>query len=197
MKKLLLTTAIICAGSGALAGKLEFVPAPLPPIPAPVIQAWTGPYVGVQAGIGNGDISSVNGSLVDITGPIYGLHAGYLFDFGAIVVGAEVDYNLADITGNLDGPATITELYHIKARAGYDAGSVFLYGTGGYAYGTFEFGSTNSIDAVFYGAGAEYMISSNWSAGAEVLFHSFEDVTGSGAFDLDVTTIQARASYHF
>ena len=200
MKKLLLTAAVICTGSSAMAGALEFVPAPLPPMPAPVLQAWTGPYVGAQAGVGNADLITNGTPAVSLSGPVYGLHAGYLHDFGTLVIGAEVDYNLADISGEFDGEAVITDLAHLKARVGADLGQVLLYGTGGYAYTTIELFNGSSVyegQGLFYGVGAEYLINANWSAGAEYLVHQFEDVGGAGFLDIDLTTIQARASYHF
>lgn len=200
MKKLLLTTALLSAATSAMAGKLEFVPAPLVPIAPPVVQAWTGPYVGVQAGLGNADFIVQGQRGVTMSGPVYGLHAGYLYDFGTLVVGAEVDYNLANITGFYDGEVVITDLYHVKARAGIDAGSALIYATAGYGYATvenFDGSDVYNTSGVFYGGGAEFNVTSNWTAGAEILFHDFNDVSGGGFYDIDLTTIQARASYHF
>ena len=182
-----------------MAGALEFVPPPLPPIATPVEELWTGPYVGVQAGLGTTQLAFQGTPQVDLSGPVYGVHAGFLYDFGSIVAGIEGDYNLANISGEFDGNAEITELYHAKLRLGYDAGSLLIYGTAGYAYTTIELFDGSSVysgNGVFYGAGADYMISSNWTAGAEVLLHEFDDLDGSG-FGFDLTTVQARVSYHF
>ena len=202
MNKILITSTALLAATSALAGGPTYVPVPVAPIATPVIvtlPTWTGPYLGVQAGIGNGDLLDDGESVSDMSGPVYGLHGGYMYDFGSIVVGGEVDYNFADVSGDFDGGESITDLYHLKARAGYDAGSLLIYGTAGYAYASVEFDPSTTYDTegVFYGVGAEYKISSNWTAGAEVLMHDLEDKSGAMGYDIDLTTVQARASYHF
>lgn len=207
MKLLLATSVAALSASVALAGGPVFVPAPLPPIPAPIVEAWSGPYVGVQAGLGNGTLALGPAGPDQValeSGPVYGLHAGYNFDLGSIVLGAEIDYNLADIVSEeIDGVVTVTALAHLKARVGYDLGSALVYGVGGMAYMETEwpggFSGDLSDTGVFYGVGAEYMISSNWSAGVEYLYHDFEDFGSVGftEYNVELHTIQARASYHF
>lgn len=196
--KLLLTTSVVAlSASMALAGGPVFVPPPLPPIPEPIVQAWTGPYVGVQAGLGNAELRFSADFTGDLSGPIYGVHAGYNFDLGSIVLSAEVDYNLADITGDFDGEAAITSVAHLKARVGYDLGSVMVYGVGGLAYIELDSPVGGERDSgAFYGAGAEYMFSSNWSAGVEYLYHQIDEFDNT-PINLELQTVQARVSYHF
>lgn len=199
MKFLLATSLVALSTSAAIAGAPVFVPAPLPPIPAPIVQAWTGPYVGVQAGMGNADLSFSQDFTGELSGPIYGIHAGYNFDLGSIILSAEVDYNLADISGNFDGEATVTSVAHLKARVGYDLGSAMVYGVGGMAYIDLElpFVGELSDSGAFYGVGAEYLFNPDWSAGVEYLVHSAIESFGGSSTTLELQTIQARVSYHF
>lgn len=199
MRKNLLFTAAILAAGPAVAGNVAVVPVgPVVTVPAPVVGDWTGPYVGLQLGSGSADMWTGN-TLTPLSGGVYGIHAGYNFDLGKIVLGAEIDYNDASISGNFDGAAEITSIAHLKARVGVDLGKVLVYGVGGVAYVDMElFGGTSkfSDNGAFYGIGVEYLISDKWSAGVEYLHHNFEPFDGS-FFDLEIDTIQARASYHF
>lgn len=206
MNKLLTLTAAMMAGSAAFAGTPIFVPEPLPPIVQEPIQDWSGLYVGVQAGYGTGTIvvpSNVTAfQTADGDGFLYGVHLGYNFDLGNFVLGAEIDYNLASITfeeGFFGGTETpeITDLAHLKARVGYDLGSALVYGVGGIAAATIVgVAGADTDTGYFAGLGAEYRIGSDWSVGAEYLFHQFEEFDDT-IFDLDLQTIQARVSYHF
>lgn len=203
--KLLLATSIIALSTGAvMAGAPVFIPAPLPVIPAPV-QDWTGPYAGLQAGIITGSaprpVNATFGNDTEVNGSIYGAHVGYNYDMGSLVLGGEIDYNVGQIDVEAFDGTTNEDfaLAHLKARVGYDLGSVLVYGVAGMAY--FETsGPGGAADDVgpFGGVGAEYRISTHWSAGAEYLYHLFDEF-GDGPGDPDVTihTFMARASYHF
>lgn len=200
MKKLfLITAAALCAGP-ALAGSVVFVPEPEPLIIVPVVQEWTGPYAGVQLGYGSGELGS--GQLsnpASLEGMLYGAHLGYNYDLGNIVLGAEIDYNFSDVMGSFDGDANVPVLAHIKARVGYDAGQTLIYGVAGLAYAEMDLfgGSSAYTDTGFFGGiGVEHKISTNWTAGLEYLYHSFDDFGGS-SFDIELQTIHARASFHF
>ncbi len=199
MKKLLLATAAALAVSPALAGNIVFVPEPDVAVIAPV-EEWTGPYAGIQLGYGFGDLSSGQAAApIDLEGMLYGAHVGYNFDMGNVVLGAELDYNLSDVTGSFDGEVNVPVLAHAKARIGFDAGNTLIYGVAGLAYAEMDMfdGSSEYTDSGFFGGlGIDHKISANWTAGAEYLFHSFSDFGGSG-LDLELQTIQARASLHF
>lgn len=199
MKNLFLITAAALAAGPALAGSVVYVPEPIAAIVAPV-EAWTGPYAGIQLGYGFGDLSSgqVAGP-ISLEGMVYGVHVGYNFDMGDVVLGAELDYNLSDVTGSFDGPVNVPVLAHAKARLGYDMGQTLAYGVAGLAYAEMDMfggGSEYTDTGFFGGVGMEHKISANWTAGLEYLYHNFEDFGGSG-LDLELQTIQARASFHF
>lgn len=198
MKHTLCLSALLLSTTAAIAGGPVYVPPPVIPLVQPVEQ-WTGPYAGVQLGYGIAETGSPNSTSFDMNGMVYGVHAGYNYDLGTIIISGELDYNLANINGTFDGDAVVKTLAHAKARIGYDMGSAMLYGTGGMAYAESElFNGTSSYSGTGYfgGVGIEYMISNNWGVGAEYLYHQFNDFY-FGDTDLKLQTIQARASYHF
>ncbi len=167
--------------------------------PAPVIAPtradgdWSGFYTGIQ--LGYGDVNSSTDTL-DGNGLIGGVHAGYRFDFGTYVVGAELDYDASkiDLGAGADELDSVTRL---KLQAGADLGRTYLYGTLGAAYADATVGGVSLNDnGYFAGLGADYAVSDNWSVGSELLFHKFDNFDGSGV-DLDVTTIKAKLSYQF
>jgi len=149
---------------------------------------WTGFYGGVQAGIGIAD-TDISGSDTDIIG---GFTLGYDHDFGQWVIGGGLDYDFADIDA---GPNNaLDEIFRVKARGGYKIGRGLLYGTGGYAVANTETAGTD--DGWFIGGGYEYMVSDQFSVGAEALYHEFDSFNNTGT-DIDTTTIQVRALYRF
>tara|TARA_R110002110_G_scaffold154385_2_gene348243 strand:+ start:1036 stop:1629 length:594 start_codon:yes stop_codon:yes gene_type:complete len=184
--------ASIALGGAAFAGNLE-VPAAEAPItlPAPVISAdWTGFYTGLQ--LGYGDVNSDSGLLNGSSG-LYGFHAGYDFDFGTFVLGAELDYDNGDI--GLGGVAgNIDSIARLKVRGGYDFGDTLLYATAGAARADTSFGDETGP---FLGIGATYRVSDGYTIGAEVLQHRFGDVGGVAGNDLDATTITLRGGIRF
>jgi opacity protein-like surface antigen len=129
----------------------------------------------------------------DDDGVIGGLVLGYDYDLGNDwVIGAGLDYDFADIDIGPNG--SLDEIFRAKLRGGYKIGNGLLYGTGGYARAdSDDFGDS---DGWFAGGGYEHMVSDNFSVGGEVLYHEFDElspVTG----DIDVTTVQVKATYRF
>lgn len=179
----------------ALAGSLNDPITAAEPVTAvvPVFSGadWTGGYLGGQLSYGNASVSDIDGD-----GIAGGLYAGYLYDFGTFVLGAEGGYDWADI--RLDGDAgTIDNIGRLKAIAGYDMGKTLLYATAGAAYADATVGGTNLSDwGWLAGVGLDYRVNDAVSVGGEILYHQFDDFDSSGT-DVDATTIAARVSYHF
>ena len=159
-----LSAAALCPGAGV----------------AQQAETWTGSYAGVQ--LGYGDLGAPAGE----TGVIGGIHLGYGQDFGRIVLGAEADYDFADL-GSVDG------IGRLKLRAGYDFGQALGYVTAGVARA--DAAGTDDTGPV-YGIGFAYRLDNGIDFGAEVLHHDFDGATG-GAGDLDATTITVRGSIRF
>ncbi len=199
MNKYTIATLTVLMGAPAFAGGLgDVAPEPvLAPVEAPIATRpdgdWAGGYVGAQLGFG--DVDS-NGGGLDGDGAIGGVHAGYRFDYGQFVAGAELDYDIANIDiGAADD--TLDSVARLKLIAGADLGRTLIYGTAGAAYAEATVGgATRSDNGVFAGLGADYALSDQWSVGGEYLMHKFDDFDGSGV-DLDVQTLKAKVSFQF
>ncbi|WP_212525636.1 outer membrane beta-barrel protein [Actibacterium sp. MT2.3-13A] len=178
-------------------------PAPAPaepvvvaPAPAPVLSTdWTGFYAGLQLGFGQLDASGA--ATGDGDGVLGGVHAGYNWDFGSYVVGAELSYDASDI--KLSGGAPkVDNLARIKLRAGADMGQSLVYGAVGAAWMDLSTPGAGSSDdnGWFLGAGMEHALRENVTLGGEILYHQFDNFSKTGV-DYEVLTIQARVSFRF
>jgi opacity protein-like surface antigen len=182
-------------------GPVEIAPEPVVAAPAPVVVEqsadWGGFYAGAQLGYGDAD-TNVDG--VDGDGALGGVHAGYRYDFGRAVVGAELDYDFSNIS--LDAPvggasADIDSIARVKLMAGADLGRSLLYVTAGKAYAEVSgAGDDLSDNGKFYGIGMDYAVTDTWTVGGEILKHEFDDFDDSG-LDVDATTVKAKVSYNF
>lgn len=183
------------------AGPVELTPDPVVAAPAPVMMDtagdWTGFYAGGQ--IGYGDVNGP-GSLLDGDGVLGGLHAGYRYDFGRAVVGAEIDYDFASIDlgdDNSDISGELEAVARIKLNAGYDLGRALVYGTVGGAYAEASVaGDDLDGNGYFYGIGADYAVTDRIVVGGEILRHEFDDFDDTSV-DLDATTVRAKVSLRF
>lgn len=177
-----------------------YAPAVVEPVITPVQtyvpagRDWTGGYAGLSFGRHEADMTieteggEVGGS-VDDTG--LGAFVGYLYDMGDYVVGGELSYDTADFDGT-DG-----DLIRLRGRLGYDAGNWMPYATLGMAHAKLSAGGESASDTgITFGLGAEFALTENFRLGAEIGRSSFSDFDGSGV-DLDVDTIQIRASFAF
>ena len=199
MKKYAILAAATLISAPAFAGGLnEAAPDPvIAPVEAPVQTSvdgdWSGAYVGAQ--LGYGDVNSTGGGL-DGNGTIGGVHAGYRFDFGKFVAGAELDYDVADIDLGATGD-TLDNVARIKLLGGVDLGRTLLYGTAGAAHAEATVGAASLSDnGYFAGVGLDYAVSDRFTVGGEYLMHKFDNFDASGV-DLDVDTIKAKVSFTF
>ncbi len=165
--------------------------APVEPVMASV--DWSGFYAGAQ--LGYADVDS-NGAGLDGNGLLGGIHAGYRWDFGQYVAGAELDYDTADID-LAGGTSSVDDVARIKLMGGAEFGNTLLYATAGAAYADATVGGVDlSDDGWFIGAGMDVAVSDSLSVGGELLQHQFDDFDGTGV-DLDATTIKAKVSLRF
>lgn len=189
-----LTTAPVLAGGFA-------EPIATPPVAAPIIIAapapmrsadWTGFYAGAQLGYGQMQSDTIDEKPTDL---LYGVHAGYLYDLGNIVLGAELDYDMTNI--GFAAPAVdLDSVARFKLRAGYDAGVIQPYLTAGVAQAMVSGALDGTSDGQFAGLGLDYQLSDNFRVGGEVLAHQFDNLVDSG-IDVKATTLTLRASYNF
>jgi outer membrane immunogenic protein len=191
-----------------------------PSITAVPVFSWTGFYAGVNAGYAWGEFKESNSSITtDGTFPglppapatylgtprktkadgfLGGVQAGYNAQFGALVIGAEADYQFADLDsktsylGSIAGPyyateAKLNQFGTLRARVGYAFDRVMVYGTGGLAVGqvkssvavtpgttpigaTYAAGVSNTSIGYALGAGVEAALGTNWSVKGEYLY---------------------------
>ena len=189
--------ASLVAGAAFAGGYSAPVANPEPIVVAPIVvedtSDWTGFYAGAQYGKGNfklslGDAEDENDM------DAYGLHGGYLRDFGKFVLGGELDYNKLDID-NVDDKGDLTRL---RARAGYDMGRFMPYVTLGVAKLSMDGeGYDISETDVTYGIGGDFKVTDAFTVGAEYSKQDFSDVDDIDGLDLDTDMVQLRAAYHF
>ncbi|MGC9371421.1 MAG: outer membrane protein [Paracoccaceae bacterium] len=190
-------------GLGAATAAQAGGPAPAPaepmvaaPAPAPVPGTdWTGFYAGLQLGFGESDASGA--ATGDADGALGGVHAGYNWDFGNYVVGAELSYDASDIKQG-GGGTKVDNLARLKLRVGADMGQNLVYAAGGPAWMDISTPGAGSSDdnGWFLGAGLEHALRENMTLGGEILYHQFDNFSKSGV-DYEVLTIQARVSFRF
>ena len=198
MKKIAAALATFAIVSPAFAGgPVEVAPEPMVEATfapaAPAGTDWSGFYAGAQ--LGYADIDS-NGAGIDGNGFLGGVHAGYRWDFGSYVAGAEVDYDSANIDlGGTTG--TLDDVARLKLMGGAKFGNSLVYATAGAARASATVGGVELSDnGVFYGAGVDMAVSDRWTVGAELLQHDFNDFDGTTT-DLDATTIKAKVGMRF
>ena len=189
----------LAAGMASAGGLSEPIAPPAPvavaPAPLPVSTDWTGFYAGGQLGFGRLDSDAIEDD-DDPTGLLYGVHAGYNYDFGNIVLGGELDFDLTNI--EIDTPASeVDSVARAKAKLGYDAGAFMPYLTAGVARVQTTDDLDGETDGSFAGLGLSYLVTDSLIVGGEVLRHQFEDFADIDGVDVDATTLTLRASFRF
>lgn len=231
MKKVALAISALVLGTVAASAADMAVKARPAPMVAPLYD-WSGCYIGGQIGgtWGRSNVNIPNYPAnfdTDSSGFSGGVLAGCQFmTQSRIVFGIEGDYSWMDLDStHLTTGLGNTELYHvhydqmasIRGRLGYSPmtmPNVLLYVTGGYAAANlsqanyiplapaanpFRSGWSNGW---IVGGGAEWAFASNWIAGVEYLYASFDrqDFVYNGPTSVkltDVSTVRARLSYKF
>jgi outer membrane immunogenic protein len=197
-RQMKLITSLIVAttlSAPAFAGGLTtpvIEPTIAPVVMVPVTADWTGFYAGGQ--LGYGDVSS-NTAGVNGNGAIGGVHAGYRYDYGQFVTGAELAYNATNI--DLGATSKLDSITQLKVMGGYDLGSTVIYGTVGAAYAKANLAGVNRSDTGYVvGIGMDYAINDAWTVGAELNHNKFKNFDGTGT-DIRANTAQIRVGYRF
>ena len=185
--------AVLVAAPALAGGPTTVQPEPAPtPAPAAVADFdWTGFYVGAFTG-GNG---VVNYGSPGHYSPA-GVHAGYLRDFGKLVVGGELAY----MKGNPDG---IDGLDLVSTRAkligGLSLGKFMPYAFAGVSHFAFDY-DTSSPDDNFtlHGVGARLALgaSGRHVIGIEYSVEKDNDFNGFGA-PAEITETSIRYDFRF
>ena len=205
MKNILaVSTVAIFAAGAALAGSLEPVAVDTAPyaIPASIATDWSGFYVGGLAGIQNGDAIANPGTPIEVVTPIdvtnYGGFAGYNFQQGSIVYGAEIAAQMGNITAGVT-TVNLDYLVDARARVGYAFDSVLVYAAGGYSTGQMSnLGISETFSGFNVGAGLELAVTDNFFLGGEYIYRDMSGTTaGLTPFDIKTHGVQVRAGFRF
>jgi outer membrane immunogenic protein len=242
MRKLLLAgTALVTAVSGsAMAADLSRpTPAPAPVYTkAPMMAAfsWTGFYIGGDGGYGFGKSAGTFGNAIglfplaysyNVNGPIAGGFVGGNYQMGQLVIGAEADWQWANLTGNSGGmpyfgtnltfSSTVKSYGSARGRLGYAVDHWLFFGTAGWAWGTWSetYGRTglppaftNSVTSNkgwTAGAGIEYAFTNNVIGRVEyrytdlgtVTFADIPSNTSDAGNKVTISDIRAGLSFKF
>ena len=195
--------AFAVAASAAAAADLPRGPAPYYSSPAPAVYNWSGFYAGANLGYEWGKVTNMS---INPDGVMGGLQAGYNWQTGQFVFGAETDIqaSAADDTfaaWKFSNPWFGT----LRGRAGVAFSNFLVYGTVGLAYGDLDgkLGGTEETKTevgLVGGAGVEWGFAPNWSAKAEYLYMSLGDrrFTITGADNgLQGSIFRLGVNYHF
>lgn len=129
-------------------------------------QYWSdGPYVGINAGLGQGkyvEVPDYARDQIKVNGGLFGVQWGYNLKFGSLVVGMETDLQKGGGDGNRStnlcpGCTNYTDVVKdaarldwfgtTRVRIGYPVGRFLPYVTGGIAYGSIGQSSREDIAA--------------------------------------------------
>ncbi|MDQ2634014.1 MAG: porin family protein [Pseudomonadota bacterium] len=169
---------------------MEAPPAPAVPMEEPPLNTWSGPYAGVTLGYGFAGETEVGPNSIDTDGFLLGGFAGYNWQVGNMVAGAEADigYNWGD--GSNAGESSESGVEgSLRARLGYVVSpNVLLYATAGGAAKDLEVSGVGGSDSNTMlgwtaGAGADVMVTENVFGRVEYRYTDFgsEDFTLGGA----------------
>lgn len=179
MRQLYLTTAITAALFGA-------------PALAQTAQGsfdWSGPYVGL--GYMTGDVTIL--ATTSSTGRA--VQAGYLFDQGALVYGAEALRGGVDVDTGFGGTGVNTQL---RGLLGYNMGKTLIFVNLGYARAELLNSLIGDLrdTGISKGIGLRYAVTDQISFGIDYSTLAIDDFDGTGV-DLDTRTWAYSVSYHF
>lgn len=217
MKNFLIVTAIVTGIAGtSFAGVLEYTPVAEPELAAPTVTKWSGPYAGVLASMGSGQLTDHSfdgevdyGNTYDIDGNMYGAFAGYNVQRGNMVFGLEGAYSVGSIGFENYGEGTwgaeFTSFIDLKARVGFAAGSALIYGFAGataselhYFYKGDDYFSPSGWN---YGAGIDMFVTNRFFVGADYIVRELsDDLAAFGedwTMDATVNAVEVRIGMQF
>ncbi|MBI5261196.1 MAG: porin family protein [Bradyrhizobium sp.] len=206
MRTFVLSAVAIAAGwtASAYAADLNYAPRAPYTVNQPLnAYSWAGPYLGANIGY---EWGSVDNNLTKPSGFLGGVQAGYNFQNGPWVFGAEGDIQATGADDTF-APWKFSNPWFgtIRGRAGYAFNNILFYGTAGLAFGelrgaTFGFSESHTTAGWTAGAGVELGFTPNWSAKVEYLYFDLSTspfaITGvSNGYSANV--VRAGVNYRF
>lgn len=207
VKSILLASTILFSAMGA-ASAADIVAT------APAGFVWTGGYVGLHAGYARSDTDFTDVDGWNERGEVFGgnndnfiggVQAGYNFQSGAFVYGAEIELGYLGIDDRVAQPSSSEDSFAsidggfyaaLTARAGFAADRTLFFAKGGVAYlnadvnfddncntGPCGGGLVNASGDDFtgwtLGAGIEHAFTDRWTAKIEYAYYDFGKATAS------------------
>lgn len=182
-------------------------PPPVAPFIAPIPAfSWTGAYVGGNIGGGfladdvvgihynPGKVFAGNFGKLQPSGLMGGAQAGYNYQWGHVVVGAEADFQGSQIQdtasaslapyaiGTLNSKSTVDYFGTARVRLGYAFDRTLLYATGGYSYTDVRYDVTGRSTTGFSAALHDRSIHSGDALGAGIEFAFTDHLTAKLEF---------------
>jgi outer membrane immunogenic protein len=176
---------------------------------APSKDRWAGAYAGVSIGHGYlQDYATLFGVTAEGDDMTYGAFAGYNFQFGHFVVGAEVSADRANILFT-DGSNIRSEfMYDVKLRGGLANDWAMVYATVGVEHGVTNIhalfpaqANASNDSALQLGAGIDIAVTDNIAVGANYTYAKYKEFGGfsflGSSVDVETQKLQLRLSYRF
>lgn len=215
MKNLTLALASILVASVASAADLPRKSVPVAmPVAAPVGMNWTGFYTGWHVGYDFGKVKdSISATSYNGAGLIYGLQAGYDWQFSQFVVGLAVDGSLTNARGsNAFGSARVGYEASARLRLGYAINnSALVYATGGYALANLNgkaylpfplpaLSENKNHNGFTVGLGAEFKLARNGSFFVEYRMTDYAKQSyfaNTASVSAQVSSVRAGVNYRY
>ena len=165
--------------------------------------SWAGPYLGANLGYAWG---SVHNNPTEPSGFVGGVQAGYNWQTGPWVFGAEGDIQATGANDTF-APWKFSNPWFgtVRGRVGYAFSNIMFFGTGGLAFGelrgeTFGLSESHTRAGWTVGAGTEFGLTQNLSAKIEYLYvdlaNSHFTITGaSNGYRFGI--LRAGVNYRF
>jgi outer membrane immunogenic protein len=175
MKRIVRSAALLVTVAGGAAAAADLPHPSYYTATAPLsAYSWTGPYLGGNLGYEWGTTSN---NPTRPSGFAGGAQAGYNWQTGQLVFGAEADIQLSGATDTF-APWKFSNPWFgtLRGRAGYAISNFLIYGTAGVAFGTLQAQTVGLLSENHTnvgwtaGAGVEAGFAANWSVKAEYLF---------------------------
>jgi outer membrane immunogenic protein len=184
---------------------LEEPPAPAVPMEEPPVNTWSGPYAGVSLGYGFSGTTEdeTNNNEVSTDGFLLGGFAGYNYQVGNIVAGAESDVGYSWEEGSNAGLTSESGVEgSLRARLGYVVSpSVLLYATAGGAAKDLEVSGggvsdSNTMIGWTAGGGADVMVTEQVFGRVEYRYTDFgSDTFSTNLGNADVSDKDHRVTF--
>lgn len=205
--RLLLACAIPLLAQAVAAQAADIAIVEAPPVAVspdidPARFGWGGAYVGVSAGyawLKDVDYAPAPG----LPNPLYdqgedwvfGAHAGYLHQFGPVLLGAEVEAMRLDIDYEFFNFITVEDAVSAKARGGVAWDRLLLSAHAGGVYARTNFMGLKDWGWTA-GAGVDYAITDHITLGAQYSHYEFTEFDGT-RIDATIDLVTARFGYKF